>query len=607
MHARILIIYRYYYLFNFNYSELARPLQINMAAKTDVDDNSSIGFPNQLDLLLMELAETKAKFPDDENTHVIRQELYQIVQGTVQDLSDKYRLFHNAVLQQGGSMVEGTKIGLPDEFDYVLVLPALQEQLVTPKEGERFYAEDYNINLQSTKLPLKMKDLSFLDDILCPDWCDEEENEQRRSQQLIFKDGKSPWRDEIAAMVSVAISRSLEATLEKFQKWKYVARLKQPSGRTYLQILKFTNTDGLGTLVSVDICLALQIPYSSVESEPLQLLFEFWSINAISCSRRSESTWEMFKMSSLSINSVEKRCYRILKYLIQTFLESHFDIYTMEYKAVIETYTLKTVFLKVLMESEKKWEWHHLGQNVLQILGLIKEDLTTVKAGKSSSDPLRLHPLKVSMDYCLHPVSAEPALFPRSKLSLPSRKTASEPIFQRPEAIEDQVSTLIELLLMVKDTGEGMQHILAQVEAIEMLKMLLKDGTFEIPVMATLNDREENTKSGVYNGFLLIWHVLDRQDFKAFMRKSKFGIVVQPDGKEDDCIVFPKTFPVLKFLNCCLFDKGAVEDDGIEIMEMDVFDHVDRKQVVCWSVNESVNLSSIITGKLCSFCASRRN
>lgn len=160
---------------------------------------------------------------------------------------------------------------------------------------------------------------------------------------------------------------------------------------------------------------------------------------------------------------------------------------------------------------------------------------------------------------------------------------------------------------MVKDTGEGMQHILAQVEAIEMLKMLLKDGTFEIPVMATLNDREENTKSGVYNGFLLIWHVLDRQDFKAFMRKSKFGIVVQPDGKEDDCIVFPKTFPVLKFLNCCLFDKGAVEDDGIEIMEMDVFDHVDRKQVVCWSVNESVNLSSIITGKLCSFCASRRN
>ena len=262
-----------------------------MAAKADDEDCSNTGSPNQLDLFLTELAETKTKFLDDENAHIIREELHQIVQNTVLDLSSKYRVFHNALIQQGGSTVEGTKIGQPDEFDYVLVLPALQEQLVTPKEGEAFYAKDYNINVQSTKLPLRMKELSFLDDILCPDWCDEGENERRRSQQLIFKDGKSPWRDEIAAMVSVAISRALEATLVKFQKWKYVARLKQPSGRTYLQVLKFTNADRLEIFVSVDICLAIQIPYKSadVDSDPLQLLFEFWSINYISCSRRSES------------------------------------------------------------------------------------------------------------------------------------------------------------------------------------------------------------------------------------------------------------------------------------------------------------------------------
>ena len=246
-----------------------------MAAKEDNEDHPNVGFPNQLDLFLTELAETKAKFPDNENVHIIREELHQIVEDTVLDLSGKYRIFHNAVIQQGGSMVEGTKIGQPDEFDYVILLPALQEQLVTPRGEEAFYAKDYDINVQSTKLPLKIKELLFLDDILCPDWCDEEENEIRRRNQLIFKDGKSKWRDEIAAMVSVAISRSLEATLVKFQKWKYVARLKQPSGRTYLQVLKFTNTDGLEIFVSVDICLAIQIPYKSANSDPLQLLFEF--------------------------------------------------------------------------------------------------------------------------------------------------------------------------------------------------------------------------------------------------------------------------------------------------------------------------------------------
>jgi len=579
-----------------------------MAAKADGEDYSNTGCPNRLDLFLTELAETKAKFPDDENARTIREELHQIVQDTVLDLSGKYRVFHNSVIQQGGSMVEGTKIGQPDEFDYVVVLPALQEQLVSPRGGEAFYAEDYDINIQSTKLPLKIKELLFLDDILCPDWCDKEENEIRRRNQLIFKDGKSKWRDEIAAMVSVAISRSLEANLVKFQNWKYVARLKQPSGRTYLQVLKFTNTDGLEIFVSVDICLAIQIPYKSAESDPLQLLFEFWSINFVSCSRRSESPWEISTLSSLPLQSVEKRCYRILKYLVQTFFESHFDIYTMEYKGVIETYTLKTVFLKVLIKNENTWQPHDLGEKLLQILGLIQQDLIKVQTGKSSSDPMRLHPLKVSMDYCLHPVSAEPALFPRSKLSQSdSGKTASEPIFERPESIEDQVSTLIELLLMVRDTEEGRQHVLSQIEAIGNLKILLKDGTFQIPVMETMKDREKNNKRGVYNNFLLIWHVLDRDEFKAFMRLSKFGIVVQPDGKEDDCIVFPKTFPVSKFLSCRLFDKGADEDDGTEMMEMDVFDHGDAKQVVCWNVNESVNLSAIIKGKLCSFCALKRH
>lgn len=461
-----------------------------MAAKADGEDYSNTGCPNRLDLFLTELAETKAKFPDDENARTIREELHQIVQDTVLDLSGKYRVFHNSVIQQGGSMVEGTKIGQPDEFDYVVVLPALQEQLVTPRGGEAFYAQDYDINIQSTKLPLKIKELLFLHDILCPDWCDKEENEIRRRNQLIFKDGKSKWRDEIAAMVSVAISRSLEANLVKFQNWKYVARLKQPSGRTYLQVLKFTNTDGLEIFVSVDICLAIQIPYKSAESDPLQLLFEFWSINFVSCSRRSESPWEISTLSSLPLQSVEKRCYRILKYLVQTFFESHFDIYTMEYKGVIETYTLKTVFLKVLIKNENTWQPHDLGEKLLQILGLIQQDLIKVQTGKSSSDPMRLHPLKVSMDYCLHPVSAEPALFPRSKLSLSdSGKTASEPIFERPESIEDQVSTLIELLLMVRDTEEGRQHVLSQIEAIGNLKILLKDGTFQIPVMETMKDR----------------------------------------------------------------------------------------------------------------------
>ena len=579
-------------------------IQDNMAAKSDSENCSESGSTNQLDVFLKEIAETEAKFPDDQNAQIIRSELDDIIQETVLDLSAKYRLFHNATIQKGGSMVDGTKIGQPDEFDYVLVLPALQEQLVTTKDGEPFYANSYDIIMQSTKLPLGMKDLAFMDDVLCPEWCDENENKDMKSRHLIFKDGKSPWRDEIASMVSVAIHRSLDASLGKYQKWQYVARLKCPSGKTYLQILKFS-CDSFETFVSVDICLAIRIPYTSADQDPLQLLFEFWSINAVSCTRRSESTWETTAVSSLAVDSVEKQCYRVVKYLIQTFLESYFDMYTMSYKMVIETYTLKTMFLKVLVESESKWESHQLGAKVLEILGLIKQDLSTVvkrTTCNSSSDPLHFaHPLRVSMDYCLHPVSAEPALFPRSKLT--STKADREAIFQRPSAIKDQVSTLVDLLLMVRDTEEGREHFLSQIESIEKLRVRLKNGTYQIPIMEALQER--STASGVYNNFLLIWHVLHRNDFKSYMRKTKFGIVVQPEGKDDDCVVFPKTLPLLRFLNCRLFDEGGqkLDENGTEILEMDVFEHAEHNQVVCWNVNESVDLKVIIQEELCSFCA----
>ena len=159
---------------------------------------------------------------------------------------------------------------------------------------------------------------------------------------------------------------------------------------------------------------------------------------------------------------------------------------------------------------------------------------------------------------------------------------------------------------MVRDTDEGREHILSQIEAIESLKMSLKNGAHEISIMHALKDREENSKSGVYNNFLLIWHVIEKDDLKAFMRLGKFSIPVQPKEKDDDCVVFPKTFPVQAFLNCSLFKKQVRQDDRIELMEMDVFDHSDWKQVVCWNVNESVNLCSILPLELCSFCASQK-
>lgn len=547
---------------------------------------------DQLDLTLQKLAETRARFPDDKNAKVIQDELNHILMESISDLSDKYRLFKGAKIQEGGSMTDGTKIGSPDEFDYLIEVPALQDQLVMMKENKPFFADDYSMEIQSTKLFLKIQDLSFLEDILCPEWCEDEENKTRKENQMIFKDGKSPWRDEIACMVSVAIHRSLEATLKKFPKWKHVARLKCPAGKTFLQILKFNDE----IFVSVDICLSIKIPYHSTSQVPLMLLFEFSSINTVNCSRRSDSEWENAALSRLEVDSVEKQCYRILKYLFQTFLESNLDINTFEYKAVIETYVLKTTFLKVLCESQERWPANQLGKRVLEILCMIRDDLGQVAKERSANGQVLLHPLQVSMDYNLHPMSDEPALFRRSKVLNPKGKTANEPIFKRPKAIEKQVETVINLLLMVNHTQDG-DHFFAILKSIDQVKSLLKIGTFQEPIMESLMER--NDKSGVYNNFLLIWDVTDREEFKSFFRASKFGIIVHPEGKKDDCVVFPKSFSILNCLQCRLFEQADDDTNAVELLEMDVFD---TKQVVCWNVKENVDLYLFVKSGKCTSC-----
>ena len=52
----------------------------------------------------------------------------------------------------------------------------------------------------------------------------------------------------------------------------------------------------------------------------------------------------------------------------------------------------------------------------------------------------------------------------------------------------------------------------------------------------------------------------------------------------------PTSFVSLGSLIAILFNEIAHDKSGIEILEIDVFDHGDNKQVVCWNANESVNL-----------------
>ena len=60
----------------------------------------------------------------------IQEDVEKIANGVVSNLSRKFKLFKGSSLLKTGSTYEGVKIGNPDEFDYMIEVPALSKDVI---------------------------------------------------------------------------------------------------------------------------------------------------------------------------------------------------------------------------------------------------------------------------------------------------------------------------------------------------------------------------------------------------------------------------------------------------------------------------------------------
>ena len=81
---------------------------------------------DELEVFLIELSESEASLCKSLEAEKIKHDVEKIVSHVCNNLK-AYKMFRDCTLLKTGSTYEGVKIGKPDEFDFMIVLPALAD------------------------------------------------------------------------------------------------------------------------------------------------------------------------------------------------------------------------------------------------------------------------------------------------------------------------------------------------------------------------------------------------------------------------------------------------------------------------------------------------
>ena len=348
----------------------------------------------ELEVFLMELSDSEATFCSSKEAENIRNDVESIISHICNNLKT-YRMFHNCTLLKTGSTYEGLKIGKPDEFDFMIVLPALADDRVLQFSQDKYF--------QWHLAHYKVLNREFFSDLSTQNADDDEIESEEDSNE-----------DELMAKVRDKIKTNIKEQLKNGQLlppgWEFV---EIPTLDAYTlprmavtPVLKWTGQEFKDLYISVDLSLAVplkKIPLwtfgrqlflrnkqtrsARKEESDNELLTDgdqVWHVlirDSKTC-RFSFSCQEQEVMNSFELHGGEKRTFRLVKFLRQSLMDQTFDADLQQLKSPISTYWLKTIMYYLLKKHEKDphaWGEGHLGTRVLEIFQVLHSCLISSK------------------------------------------------------------------------------------------------------------------------------------------------------------------------------------------------------------------------------------
>ena len=349
---------------------------------------------DELEIFLMELGDSEATFCSSKEAEDIRYDVESIVSHICNNLKT-YRMFHDCTLLKTGSTYEGLKIGKPDEFDYMIVLPALADDRVLQFSQDKYF--------QWHLAHYKVLNKEFFSDLLTQNANDDEIEAEEDSNE-----------DEFMAKVRDKVKTNIKEQLKNGQLlppgWEFV---EIPTLDAYTlprmavtPVMKWTGQEFKDLYISIDLSLAIPLKKIPLWTFGRQLFLR----NKQSCSARKEESgnelltdgdqvWyvlirdsktcrfsfscqEQEIMSSFELHGGEKRTFRLVKFLRQSLMDQTFDADLQQLKSPISTYWLKTIMYYLLKKHEKDrhaWGEGYLGTRVLEIFHVLHSCLISSK------------------------------------------------------------------------------------------------------------------------------------------------------------------------------------------------------------------------------------
>lgn len=349
---------------------------------------------DELEVFLMELSDSEAAFCSSEEAEEIRHDVESIISHICNNLKT-YRMFHNCALLKTGSTYEGLKIGKPDEFDFMIVLPALADDRVLQFSQHKYFGWHL--------AHFKVLNREFFSDLLTQNAEDDEIEVEEDSNE-----------DQFMAKVRDKVKTNFKEQLKNGQLlpsgWEFV---EIPTLDAYTlprmavtPVLKWTGQEFKDLYISIDLSFAIPVKKIPLWTFGRQLFLtnkqtlsarkegsdnvlltdgdqlSYVLIRDSKTCRFSFSCQEQEIMNSFDLHAGEKRTFRLVKFLRQSLMDQTFDADLQQLKSPISTYWLKTIMYYLLKKHEKDphaWGEGHLGTRVLEIFKVLHSCLISSK------------------------------------------------------------------------------------------------------------------------------------------------------------------------------------------------------------------------------------
>ena len=350
---------------------------------------------DELEVFLIELSESEASLCKSLEAEKIKHDVEKIVSHVCNNLK-AYKMFRDCTLLKTGSTYEGVKIGKPDEFDFMIVLPALADDGIMQFSQNKY--------LEWHLAYYKIMNKGFFSDLFAQNARQDHETEVEG--EIMEDEFMASVRDQVKSNIEEQLkSGQLLSTGWEFVEIPTINAFTLPR-MAVTPILKWTGNEFKDLYISIDLSFAIplkKIPLwtfgrklflrscqtLSVSEEgrydvllPESDQVSYVLIRDSTRCRFSFSCQEQDIMNRCGDQGGEKRCFRLAKCLRDFLIDQTFDPDLQQLKSPISTYWLKTIMyyqLKKHQNDPHAWSFGHLGNRVLDIFQVLHLCLVSSK------------------------------------------------------------------------------------------------------------------------------------------------------------------------------------------------------------------------------------